>query len=143
MRQVLVVDDSPVVRETVRAMLEQADYSVVEANDGAQGLAALRASASPLVVLLDYQMPEMDGEEVLKVVAADHGPLAAHEFIIITANQTTFPASFIELLRHLSIRVLGKPFHVDELVGVVEGAMMRLTAEREPIPALPEASQGV
>lgn len=138
MRQVLVVDDSPVVRETVRAMLEQADYSVVEANDGVRGLAALRASPAPMVVLLDYQMPEMDGEELLKIVAEDHGALAENEFVIITANEATFPESFIELLRHLSIRVLSKPFHKDELVGVVEGAVMRLSAPREPIPVLPE-----
>lgn len=138
MRQVLVVDDSPVVRETVRAMLEQADYSVVEANDGVQGLTALRASPAPMVVLLDYQMPEMDGEELLKIVAEDHGALAENEFVIITANEATFPESFIELLRHLSIRVLSKPFHKDELIGVVEGAVMRLSAPHEPIPVLPE-----
>ncbi len=138
MSNILVVDDSQVVRETVRAMLEQAGYMVSEAINGVEGLAALRASASPLVVLLDYQMPQMDGEEVLKTVASDAGRLAEHEFIIITANQATFPASFIDLLRHLSIRVLSKPFHVEELVGVVEGATLRLSAQPEPIPALPE-----
>ncbi len=139
MSQVLVVDDSQVVRDTVRAMLEQAGYSVREATNGVEGLAALRATVAPLVVLLDYQMPEMDGEEMLKTVAADAGPLAKHEYIIITANQATFPESFIELLRHLSIRVLAKPFKPVELVGVVEGATVRLSAQREPIPALPEA----
>jgi CheY-like chemotaxis protein len=138
MSEVLVVDDSQVVRDTVRAMLEQAGYSVSEATNGVEGLAALRASASPMVVLLDYQMPEMDGEEVLETVAGDGGPLAEHEYIIITANQATFPESFIELLRHLSIRVLGKPFKPGELVGVVEGATVRLSAQPEPIPALPE-----
>ena len=115
MSQVLVVDDSQVVRDTVRAMLEQAGYTVREATNGVEGLAALRASATPQVVLLDYQMPEMDGEEVLRTVAADAGSLAQHEFIVITANQATFPESFIELLRHLSIRVLGKPFKAGEL----------------------------
>jgi CheY-like chemotaxis protein len=138
MSQILVVDDSQVVRDTVRAMLEKAGYMVSEATNGVEGLAALRASASPLVVLLDYQMPEMDGEEVLKTVATDAGKLAEHEFIIITANQPTFPESFIELLRHLSIRVLTKPFKPGELVGVVEGATLRLSAQPEPIPALPE-----
>lgn len=139
MRQVLVVDDSPVVRETVRAMLEQAGYEVREATNGVEALAALRASPSPQVVLLDYQMPVMDGEEVLKTVAADAGPLAEHEFIIITANQATFPESFIELLRHLSIRVLPKPFHVAQIVGAVEGATLRLSAQPEPIPVFGEA----
>lgn len=138
MSEILVVDDSQVVRDTVRAMLEQAGYTVSEATNGVEGLAALRASSSPRVVLLDYQMPEMDGEEVLKTVATDAGRLAQHEFIIITANQATFPESFIDLLRHLSIRVLSKPFHMEELVGVVEGAAMRLSAQPEPIPALPE-----
>jgi len=139
MTQVLVVDDSELIRDLVREMLGPAGYAVLEAKDGMQGLTTLRASRVPLVVLLDYQMPEMDGAELLKIVADERGPLSRHEFVVITANEPTFPADFVDLLRHLSIRVLPKPFKKDELVGVVEGAFIRLTAPREPIPALPDA----
>lgn len=140
MTQVLVVDDSVVIRDMVRTMLEQAGYGVSEAVDGVEALAALRASVRPLVVLLDYDMPRMTGGELLEIVSRERGPLAAHDFVIITANEATFPPSFIELLRHMSIRVLPKPFHKDDLVGVVEGAATRLAAPpSEPLPALPDA----
>jgi len=140
MTQILVVDDVAIVRDTVRATLEQAGYSVLEAVDGVEGLAALRASARPLVVLLDYEMPRMNGGELLQIVSSERGPLAAHEFVIITANEATFPPSFIELLRHMSIRVLPKPFRKDALVGAVEGAALRLAAPPpDPLPALPDA----
>jgi CheY-like chemotaxis protein len=139
MKQVLVVDDSDLIRDLVREMLNSAGYAIAEAGDGVQGLAALRASQAPLVVLLDFEMPNMNGAELLKIVAGEPGPLSRHEFVIITANEPTFPADFIELLRHLSIRVLPKPFKKDDLVALVEAAEVRLSAPREPIPALPDA----
>jgi CheY-like chemotaxis protein len=139
MTQVLVVDDSVVIRDTVRAMLEQSGYQVIEALDGVEGLAALRVSKQPMIVLLDYEMPRMNGEQVLRVVVEERGALLAHEFIIITANQPTFPPTFIELLRHMSIRVLPKPFHKDDLVSLVNDAVARLAAPREQIPVLPDA----
>jgi CheY-like chemotaxis protein len=139
MTRVLVVDDTKLIRELVREMLAPSGYEILEASDGAQALAELRASQVPLVVLLDYQMPIMDGSEVLQTVAKERGPLSRHEFVIITANEPTFPPDFVELLRHLSIRVLAKPFKKDDLDLLVEGAVVRLTAPREPIPALPDA----
>jgi CheY-like chemotaxis protein len=139
MTQVLVVDDSEIIRDLVQEMLVPAGYQVQLAEDGVQGLARLRTNTAPQVVLLDFEMPNMRGDELLETVTREGGPLAAHEFVIITANQPTFPAEFIELLRRLSIRVLPKPFTRDQLLTLVEGAEARLTATREPLPVLPDA----
>jgi CheY-like chemotaxis protein len=136
--QVLIADDSEVIRRVVRDMLEPAGYSVREAPDGLAGLAALRASAEPLVVLLDYQMPQLDGEGVLREVVAAGLPLTGHEYIVISAHQETFPDSFIELLRHASIRVLPKPFSKDVLIPLIEQAIERINAPVEPLPDLPD-----
>src|SRR5271165_4330277 len=106
MTQVLVIDDSLTLRQLIRAILEPAGYHVIEASDGVEGLAALRAHDEPLVVLLDYQMPNLDGMGVLQAVNDAGGPLLAHDYIVISANQATFPSVFIDLLRHLSLRVL-------------------------------------
>jgi len=61
--RVLVVDDDALLRRSLRAMLERGHYRVETAESGPQALAQL-ASFSPDLVLLDIQMPEMDGLEV-------------------------------------------------------------------------------
>ena len=138
--QVLVVDDSEVIRQAVRLMLEPQGYQVREATDGDEGLAAIRAEPDPMIVLLDYQMERMDGGEVLKTVASEGGPLLNHEYIMISAVAHTFPPDFIELLRSMSIRVLQKPFDDKALVPAVEGAVERLNAPPdEPLPWAPDA----
>jgi two-component system chemotaxis response regulator CheY len=64
MRTCLVVDDSTVVRKIARRILEELQFDVIEAEDGAQALNACR-SALPEAVLLDWNMPNMDGYEFL------------------------------------------------------------------------------
>lgn len=138
MTQVLVVDDSASIRKLVRAMLEPEGYAIVEAADGVEGLAALRACDERPVVLLDYQMPNLDGEGVLKEVIAAGAPLATLEYLVISANASTFPESFIDLVRYLSLRIIAKPFTRDTLVGAVAQAAARLEAPAdEPIPDAP------
>jgi two-component system CheB/CheR fusion protein len=64
---VLVVDDEAVVRQMARAILERYGYSVIVAEDGAQGVAMFRVGAHEIdVVLLDMTMPVMSGEEALR-----------------------------------------------------------------------------
>jgi DNA-binding response OmpR family regulator len=65
MSRILVVDDSSLVRELVRTLLERAGHEVVEAADGSDGLRRLYAERPDLVVL-DVSMPELDGWEALK-----------------------------------------------------------------------------
>jgi two-component system, chemotaxis family, chemotaxis protein CheY len=64
MRTCLVVDDSAVVRKIARRILEEMDFQIVEAEDGEQALEACRR-ALPEAVLLDWNMPNMDGYEFL------------------------------------------------------------------------------
>ena len=64
MKTCLVVDDSGVVRKIARRILEGMDFSVVEAEDGAKALDACK-HAMPDAVLLDWNMPVMDGFEFL------------------------------------------------------------------------------
>ncbi len=138
--KVLVVDDSETMRQVVRSMLEPEGYSLTEATDGVEGLDALRAATGRLVVLLDYRMPNMDGWELLKHVEADGQALAAHEFIVITADISTFPSAYIDMLRHISIRILAKPFTKEVLAGAVAQAVERLSAPSEqPVPLDAEA----
>ena len=70
---VLIVDDHADFRAYARALLEAAGYEVVgEAHDGASALAAARA-LRPGLVLLDVQLPDVDGFAVCERLAEDHG----------------------------------------------------------------------
>jgi two-component system chemotaxis response regulator CheY len=64
MKQCLVVDDSSVVRKVARRIMEDLDFTVSEAEDGAQALEMCRETM-PDLILLDWSMPVMDGVEFL------------------------------------------------------------------------------
>jgi len=67
MKHCLVVDDSAVIRKVARRILEGLSFRISEAEDGEQALAACRAD-TPDAVLLDWNMPVMDGYEFLKAL---------------------------------------------------------------------------
>ena len=65
MKTCLVVDDSSVIRKVARRILEGLEFEIIEAEDGEQALEACR-SKMPDAVLLDWNMPKMDGYEFLR-----------------------------------------------------------------------------
>jgi two-component system, chemotaxis family, chemotaxis protein CheY len=65
MKTCLVVDDSRVVRKLARRILEGLDFQIVEAEDGEKALEVCKR-AMPEAVLLDWNMPVMDGYEFLR-----------------------------------------------------------------------------
>ncbi len=85
MIRILLVDDQPLIRAGFRALLEaEDDFEVVgEASDGAQGLALARRHL-PDLALIDVQMPEMDGIEMTRRIAAD--PRLSGVHVIILTN---------------------------------------------------------
>jgi two-component system chemotaxis response regulator CheY len=67
MKTCLVVDDSSVIRKVARRILEGLDFQIVEAEDGEQALEACKLQL-PEGVLLDWNMPKMDGYEFLRAL---------------------------------------------------------------------------
>ncbi len=67
---ILVVDDHPDTRIILRHYLEAKGFNVREAHDGIEALAEMRASR-PMAVILDIQMPHLDGIGVLRAVRSD------------------------------------------------------------------------
>lgn len=115
---VLVVDDEPIIRELAHRSLERAGYEVVLAEGGAQAIEILEASGAELsVMVLDWSMPEVDGEQVLAamkkyrlripvVLSSGHSQRDAQE------KTAAYPiASFLK-----------KPYRVNDLVSKVQEA---------------------
>ena len=119
---VLVVDDDPDVRDIEREMLEEGGYTTVfMAEHGGPALDRLRASPVPLLVLLGLNMPGVDGEAVLRAVAADPALAARHRFIMVTgAFLRATTGSVAELRQQLGVPLLRKPFTMDQLLNAVK-----------------------
>lgn len=84
--RVLVVDDDPLVRNLLRAVLNDADFDLEEARDGSEAL-KLVAENAPDVIVLDVMMPGMNGYEVCRTLRADPR-LDASRIVILTARDT-------------------------------------------------------
>ena len=86
-RLVLVVEDSPSVRETIAFILGAEGYSVRTAANGEEGL-ALVAELGPQVVLTDAMMPEMDGFELCRRIKEDPDRAATCVIMLTSMGQT-------------------------------------------------------
>lgn len=64
MKRILVIDDDPIMRETIKDILQYEDYYVVDAADGREGMALLQKETFDMIVT-DVLMPEKDGIEVI------------------------------------------------------------------------------
>jgi len=85
-RTVLVVDDDDDIRNLLRATIERGVHRVVDAADGAEAL-GLIGRAPPDLILLDVNMPGMDGPEVCRWVKANPATRGVKVLMITAATQ--------------------------------------------------------
>ena len=81
-KKVLIVDDEPDAVDFTREVVEGEGHTVVTASDGSKGLAAMRRE-NPDLVILDVQMPDMDGFEVFQEMKRDES-LKAIPVVMLT-----------------------------------------------------------
>jgi len=116
MRRILVVDDSPLIREVARVGLETvAGFQVETADSGAAALDQARADA-PDAILLDVVMPEMDGPDTLARLRDDAGT-SGIPVILVTAKDRPEDREHFETLGEAG--VIAKPFDVATLPAAV------------------------
>lgn len=124
---VCVIEDDDAIRETVRALLEDEGYQVVEAADGLAGYQLLCAASAPLVAVVDHKLPRMDGCDLLELAAQDEELRARHAFIFLTASPQRAEEDCGESLEELGAPLVAKPFDIDQLLEPVAEAAQRLT----------------
>jgi chemosensory pili system protein ChpA (sensor histidine kinase/response regulator) len=109
---VLVVDDSLTVRKITGRLLERQGYRVATARDGVEALEQLQETV-PAAMLVDVEMPRMDGFDLTRNVRGDPR-LAAVPIIMITSRTADKHQQYA---REIGVdHYLGKPFREDELV---------------------------
>ena len=111
--RVLIVDDEPHIRAFTRMALEDEGFSVLEAAEGAAALDVIRAS-NPGIILLDLQMPGMDGRTFLDTYRQSAQPRVP--VVVLTASRVP-----VEAAATLGAEgVLRKPFTVDALLEAIQ-----------------------
>ncbi len=123
-QSVLVVDDEPGVRESIR-MIFESDYRVLAADSGDQALKIVK-DESPEVILLDVKMPKMGGIETLRKIKESTG---FSKVIMITATKTVKNA--VEAMKLGAEDYITKPFDVDEIRLIVKRAMEAIDLMQE------------
>lgn len=126
---VLVVDDDPNVRLLVDSALRHDGYKVTEAEDGEQGLQAAR-TIHPDLILLDVNMPKMDGLTVLRELRAASGTRHVPVLMLtVQDNEAVTRAAFDAG----ATDYLAKPFTIPQLTARVRACASRSEGRREPI----------
>jgi two-component system chemotaxis response regulator CheY len=119
--RVLVVDDDEDIRETVRLTLTKAGFNVVQAEDGAAGIEAIRSGDNHLAVdtiICDMQMPKVNGMEA---VAYFREQFPSVPVIVLTGNPEISGAN--TLFKQGIVEYLTKPVDQEILVTAVKKAV--------------------
>jgi two-component system LytT family response regulator len=125
MLRLLIVDDEPVARRRLRRLVREiGDIDIAgEAGDGASAVSAIR-TLKPDIVLLDVQMPEMDGFQVLTAIGRRTLPAV----IFVTA----FDQYALRAFEVHALDFLLKPVSAEKLAGALERARTRIASAAVP-----------
>lgn len=121
---ILVVDDQPILRRTARLLLEQHGLEVIEACHGGEALAVYRWHA-PAVVLLDLEMPIVDGWTFLRI--AERVGIVTPVIIVSGSAQADAAAK-----ASCVVDVVPKPYDAGVLIGAVSRALAGRAGPRSP-----------
>ncbi|MGB3312232.1 MAG: response regulator [Nodosilinea sp.] len=127
--KILVIDDSRVIRMRVRDMLPKGNFEVVEAQDGVEGMDAIR-SQRPNLIMLDFLLPRMSGWEVFQEIQAN--PDLQHIPLVLMSGRKeevtekmTEPFEYFEFIQ--------KPFEQKELIEAIKAAMVKARKPRRTV----------
>ncbi len=117
MKKVLIVDDSEIIRQQLRRALTEAGLSVVEASDGVDGLERMAEHGDISLLVLDINMPRMNGLDMLDALKKD-AKLANLPVLILT---TEAQQSMVARAKQAGAKAwLIKPVKMDQFVGIVQ-----------------------
>ena len=131
---ILLVDDEPTQLRLLGAMIERAGYRVETAADGATAVARLADHAEPPIacMILDLQMPGMNGIEVLESIRPRHPHLPV---IVLTAHASV--ARVVEAMRAGASDFIVKPASAERIRTAIRSALahVEMTGELAPVKA--------
>jgi len=119
--RVLVVDDEPDIRKSVRLILAKAGYDVIEAEDGVAGVKTIKSDDNPLevnAIICDLNMPKMNGMEAIPYFRSQ---FPSCPVIVLTGAGTVERAA--TLFKQGVVEFLNKPIDKEKLLSAVKKAV--------------------
>ncbi len=120
MARVLIVDDTDIVRKALEKAVRRMGHSAVSTSDSVEAL-AIAVKDPPDLALVDYRMPRMDGAELFGELRASLGDRCP-KILFVSATPPELVAKSVEPIGRPAGYVR-KPFHLDDLMRVVEDAL--------------------
>jgi DNA-binding response OmpR family regulator len=130
MARILLVDDAPDIRLLVRAVLQRAGHEILEAESGSAALELLAREAMPDAVILDIQMPGLDGWDTLASLRAH--PTAA-DVPVLVCSVKAGPQDTCRAWMLGCDGYLAKPFNIGDLASEVDAVIAMSPAERHAV----------
>jgi two-component system chemotaxis response regulator CheY len=113
--KILAVDDSKIIRKIISGAVELLGYEFLEAADGRLGLQALIDNKGDVsLVLLDWNMPNLNGIETLEAIKAD--PATRHIPVMMVTTESE-RANVVRAVKAGASNYLTKPFSQEDLIG--------------------------
>lgn len=127
--KILVIDDSRVIRKTVRDMLPDGDFEVIEAKDGVEGINLVN-SEHPSLIMLDFILPKMSGWEVFQQIQA-HADLQKIPLVLMSGKKEEVTSKISEPFEFFEF--IEKPFDRAILAEAIRAAMSKARKARPRI----------
>lgn len=116
----LIVDDSSTMRRIIKKALQEMGMDSVEAGDGNEALASLRSAPDIDFVLLDWNMPNMNGFDTLKAIKADAATASIPVLMVTTEAERS---QVVKAIQAGAKQYVVKPFTTDILVEKIKKAL--------------------
>ncbi len=124
---VLTIDDDPMIRRMVRALLEPEGFTVIEAENGAQGL-EMAYRYRPALILLDIRMPVLDGYQTL---AALRSKIEFSNIAVIMLTAESEEENELKALEMGADDFIRKPFRPQKLMARIKAVLRRAQMEHK------------
>lgn len=116
MKQILIVDDSRTVRDSLKFFLKEGGYEVLQGSDGVEALEVLK-TATPDLIITDVNMPNMDGLTLLENIRASE----AHKFTPVLVLTTESQSTIMDKGKALGATGwIVKPFDSEKVLAVIK-----------------------
>jgi CheY-like chemotaxis protein len=131
--KILVIDDSRVIRKTVRDMLPEGDFEVIEAKDGLEGINFVETE-HPALIMLDFILPKMSGWDVFQQIQA-HPDFQKIPLVLMSGKKEEVTSKISEPFEYFEF--IEKPFDRVVLAEAIRVAMTKARKARPRIAELP------
>ena len=119
-KTILVIDDSPAIRQFLRIALSSHDFELIEADTGKDGLKSVEVGC-PDLVISDLGLPDITGHQVLEQIREKTDPECQLQVIILSVRSER--KDIKQARENGADAYVTKPFRIDELISTVENLL--------------------